>query len=466
MVVRGFRCHPHTIIDIQSPITAFCGLNGVGKSTLIELAACAYKNPNGQRFNISRFFAVGQLDPAPFSANASVQYHFDIPEQGEQVVTISRNRQQSRWNGYSRRPARNVVFTGQGLYVSRCERNDFVVRESARLDITESKPIGEEEITRCCEILGLQYEEIEEKTVRRKKQETSVLSSSIGGNTYSETHMGLGEGRVQTFIKVFESVERQSLILIEEPEHALHQSAQYRLGRYLVDLCIRKGHQMFLTTHSEHLLRALPQLSSIYLHKIPQGIETIPGMPPAQAVSLMAEGFDKAITLLVEDECAKIVLSEILRHFDPTFLASVKIEIAGYKDDSGEYVGGGKDAITKTMRALTNVGLSVAAVLDPDAFSDPKNYVFKLPGRNAPELELIKSTKFREVLLTTYQIEVDNFIASIRTYDCHRCFSLLAKQLNVHESYLLTEAARGYAPECNRYEAEVLIEQLKEAGSR
>lgn len=80
MVVRGFRCHPHTIIDIQSPITAFCGLNGVGKSTLIELAACAYKNSNGQRFNISNFFAVGQLDPAPFSTNAYVEYHFDMPE--------------------------------------------------------------------------------------------------------------------------------------------------------------------------------------------------------------------------------------------------------------------------------------------------------------------------------------------------------------------------------------------------
>ena len=466
MVVRGFRCHPHTIIDIQSPITAFCGLNGVGKSTLIELAACAYKNSNGQRFNISNFFAVGQLDPAPFSTNAYVEYHFDMPEQGEQVVTISRNRKLSRWNGYVRRPERNVVFIGQGLYVSRYERRDFVVRESARLYITESNPIGEEERARCCEILGLKYEEIEEKTVRRENRETKVLSSSIEGNTYSETHMGFGEGRVQTLIKALESVEPRSLILIEEPEYALHQSAQYRLGRYLVDLCIRKGHQIFLTTHSEHLLRALPQLSSIYLHKIPQGIETIPGLPPAQAVSLMAEGSDRAITLLVEDDCAKIVLSEILRHFDSTFLASVRIAVAGYKDDSGEYVGGGKDAITRAMGALANAGLRVAAVLDPDASSDPQNYIFKLPGQNAPEWELINSIQFREILRKTYQIQVDDFIASSGTSDCHRYFPLLAAQLNVDPSHLLTEAARSYASECNRYEAEVLIEQLKDAGSR
>ena len=292
------------------------------------------------------------------------------------------------------------------------------------------------------------------------------MSSSIEGNTYSETHMGFGEGRVQTLIKALESVEPRSLILIEEPEYALHQGAQYRLGRYLVDLCIRKGHQIFLTTHSEHLLRALPQLSSIYLHKIPQGIETILGLPPAQAVSLMAEGSDRAITLLVEDDCAKIVLSEILRHFDSTFLASVRIAVAGYKDDSGEYVGGGKDAITRAMGALANAGLRVAAVLDPDASSDPQNYIFKLPGQNAPEWELINSIQFREILRKTYQIQVDDFIASSGTSDCHRYFPLLAAQLNVDPSHLLTEAARSYASECNRYEAEVLIEQLKDAGSR
>ena len=31
MRVSAFRCHRNTEIDIKSPVTAFCGLNGSGK---------------------------------------------------------------------------------------------------------------------------------------------------------------------------------------------------------------------------------------------------------------------------------------------------------------------------------------------------------------------------------------------------------------------------------------------------
>ena len=41
MHVSGFRCHSNTVIEVESPITAFCGLNGTGKSTLLQLAALA-----------------------------------------------------------------------------------------------------------------------------------------------------------------------------------------------------------------------------------------------------------------------------------------------------------------------------------------------------------------------------------------------------------------------------------------
>ena len=38
MDIQGFRCHQNTVIDIRCPITAFCGLNGTGKSTILQLA--------------------------------------------------------------------------------------------------------------------------------------------------------------------------------------------------------------------------------------------------------------------------------------------------------------------------------------------------------------------------------------------------------------------------------------------
>ena len=48
--VQGVRCHSDTIIEIDSPIAAFCGANGTGKSTLLHLAAAAYRSPIRPRF--------------------------------------------------------------------------------------------------------------------------------------------------------------------------------------------------------------------------------------------------------------------------------------------------------------------------------------------------------------------------------------------------------------------------------
>ena len=46
-IVKNVRCHTNTIINVESPITAFSGFNGTGKSTLLHLAAAAYKHEDG-----------------------------------------------------------------------------------------------------------------------------------------------------------------------------------------------------------------------------------------------------------------------------------------------------------------------------------------------------------------------------------------------------------------------------------
>ncbi len=59
--VKGFRGISDLILTIESPITAISGLNGTGKSTIAQLATCAYKKPVNaakeyKRQNISNYF--------------------------------------------------------------------------------------------------------------------------------------------------------------------------------------------------------------------------------------------------------------------------------------------------------------------------------------------------------------------------------------------------------------------------
>ena len=125
--------------------------------------------------------------------------------------------------------------------------------------------------------------------------------------------MGYGEARSQFLIGNLELLPEKSLVLIEEPETSLHPSAQYEFGAYLVDVSRRRGHQILLTTHSDYVLKALPSESSIYLHRKQNAIVPIVGLTPQRAKSLMAQGHDKALHVLVEDACGKAMVTELIR---------------------------------------------------------------------------------------------------------------------------------------------------------
>src|SRR5881398_535744 len=77
MHVHGFRCHTNTSIEVSSPITAFCGLNGTGKSTLLQLAATAYNGHyQGDRLYIKQFIIQGTLDVKTIQPGAKVVYEY------------------------------------------------------------------------------------------------------------------------------------------------------------------------------------------------------------------------------------------------------------------------------------------------------------------------------------------------------------------------------------------------------
>jgi predicted ATPase len=137
--------------------------------------------------------------------------------------------------------------------------------------------------------------------------------------------MGYGEARTLYLIESIENLQDKSLILIEEPETSLHPSAQHELGKYFIDVCIRRGHQILMTTHSEYLLESLPSQSRVYLHRNDTGISVIKGLTASQANSLMTDCYKHALNVMVEDDVAKEVLSEIIRKIDSNFLSTLLI---------------------------------------------------------------------------------------------------------------------------------------------
>lgn len=268
--------------------------------------------------------------------------------------------------------------------------------------------------------------------------------------------MGYGEGRAQHLIETLENLPEKSLVLIEEPETSLHPNAQYELGRYFLDVVKTRRHQILLTTHSEFILKALHPASRIYLKRTPdQGVIPIAGLTAGQANSLMAEGHEKALHILVEDECARSILCEIIRRFDPDLRTAVSIQSLG-----------GESVVTAAIKNVKLMGIPLVGVLDGDQKSAPKDNIFKLPGTEAPEKELFNCPAVAQHIQKAYGISLADFAATMNGIDHHNWFSRLEDRVQVDKDYLIREAAREYASNLgseSQKQAATLVQQLKEA---
>jgi len=455
--VKEIRCHKDTIISIKSPITVFCGINGTGKSTILQIAAAAYKSPipGHTQFSIRDFILKGNLVPAPFQLDAKITFLYAQNNAISKRVCLEYEPFSQRWKNYKNRPARKVLFMGVGAYLPKVERRDYFVRNASLVNVSDSYPVEKRSKDWISKVLATQYTHINLHTLSFAGKKGEAVSVTRGQNRYSESHMGYGEGRTQYMISALERLPEKSLVLIEEPETSLHPSAQHEFARYLMDVCIKKGHQIFLTTHSEFILQALPPSSRIYLARIQDGIACIPGLSAMQATSLMTDGRKKALHILVEDECARAVVMEVLRRSDSNLLASV-----------GIHIGGDRIHIDRTIATLIKTGLSVAAVRDADTGEDRNLKIFKLPGSMPPEKELFGNAAVREHIQRTYSLDLANFETTLIGVNHHEWLHRLSERISQDKTALTMELARVYAHALPEGQVNSLTLQLRNAISR
>lgn len=464
---KGFRCHSDTILDIESPITALCGLNGTGKSTLLQLAACAYKFPTDNRrsFHIKDFMVVGILDERPFTDQAEVEYSYWQEDRTLSLARLYRDVGSYRWRGYQYRPERLVYFAGIGIYLPKIEEQDFIIRNANKLKFSQATSATPRVKSWVCKILGQSYDNIFLNEVKIGNDESgnslrtgTVASVERANAKYTEAHMGFGEGRIQHLVRKLELLPEKSLVILEEPETSLHPSAQYALGEYLVDVSKNRHHQILLTTHSDFLLEALPSQSRIYLYRDSHGaIRSIVGLTSQQARSLMADGHVKALHILVEDELAKTIITEILRRTDKQLLRTIAIHVPEKN---------GSTLLSQTIRTLREADLPVAAVLDGDKAATPKNNIFKLPGTQPPEKEIFASVGVEAYLNQQYGVNMADFRANLYVVDHHEWLTRLADRVNLDENILAGELARVYVGTLNESDIDTLVTELREVARK
>ena len=271
---------------------------------------------------VAYFFPVSVADPKPFTTGAQAQYLYAADsELGFQQVTVTRAVKE--WSGYKRQPERATYYRGFTQFIPKVEKRDLSIYGGSSLELGEANPLDATAAKHVGRILAVPYEHLSFTEVLTTQKTATLAMAGRGGRRYSENHMGTGEGRVLYMVHAMETAPPKSLIILEEPETSLHGDAQVRLAKYFIEVALRRGHQIIITTHSSAILGHLGRDSVVYLRRTPTGdVTATHGLSTYQIDShLQREGrIPGGITVCVEDEFARHLAIEIFRTVDPDLL--------------------------------------------------------------------------------------------------------------------------------------------------
>lgn len=452
--VKGFRGISDLILTIESPITAISGLNGTGKSTIAQLATCAYKKPVNaakeyKRQNISNYFPVSKADPKPFSDDASIEYNY-LTNSEERLQELTVYRSGSQWNGYKRQPERHCRYIGFTIYIPKVEQRDISIYRGTDISITKESPLPDVAKKAISKILNHPYENLSSAVAAHNKRSTDIGFASKFGARYSENNMGFGEGRVFYTVTSLETAPEQSLFILEEPETSLHEHAQYEFAKYLIDVCIRRKHQIILTTHSRSILSALPRESRKLLYREGSIVKVSDRTSTAEAAGVLSLGMSQGKILLVEDSKAKILLTEIIRTSKPTLLKGIKISCVG-----------NNDVVASLTKQLRDDGHAVLGVRDGDTGENKKLGLLKLPGSKCPEQEIFEHGAVQRYLLDTYRFDFSNWLSLNSDCDFHDWPNQISNELSKSEDGLWEQLCSIYTNAIPSEQINALIESIE-----
>ena len=188
------------------------------------------------------------------------------------------------------------------------------------------------------------------------------------GNIYSEAFAGTGEARIILLVNDILNATDNSLLLIDEPEISLHPSAIYKLKNFLLRECLKKNHQIVITTHSTQMVKDFPKEAIKLVSKINNEIKILGNIDYQDAFYELGDEFHDKKMVFVEDKLAKYIIEFIIRRENSQKLKE-NIEV--------RYIPGGADNIIQSyITSSAFQGLeNCLFILDGDKKQDYNQYV-------------------------------------------------------------------------------------------
>lgn len=302
-------------LDFEVPgegLWLLTGLNGCGKSTLL---AALYRINNGRAFQDYFRTSATQSRVDTFK-NSRVRYKIN----GEEVTYSYRGK---RWPPT---PRRNAAILNDFPYPA----IRFIEANSDRIE-----PYADEIVPRrirnasdnikefMCSVLDdCKWQNLKYVNTRRGTgNQAFILPYRVEREThyYSEKNFSLGELCILRLAIKLNSIQNQSMILIDEIEMALHPQAQVRLLVALRRISSQRALTVIFSTHSATLIKNVGRKNICFLSSDGGGyFKVIYNVYPAHVLGEMAfdEEVDADFIFYVEDDQAKYLLEQIFGKYE------------------------------------------------------------------------------------------------------------------------------------------------------
>lgn len=431
--IRGLKkCE----VEFQYPITVFCGKNGSGKSTFLQLAALAFHSKEkGKSFTFSSFFKRSKYDASNDDTKLSWYYSGKDKKGGKSIFQIDVHKGKLKWMHYERRPEKDVILLPVSRVLPDNEKNLYNI--ITRIEDKDFNKLNNKYLKYLCYIMGKEYSEVDDYQ--------GVFSKCNSNNCqYSSYNMGIGEKVLCYILYILQEAKEQSLIVIDEIEMGLHPEALSNLAEVLQKIVLEKKLQVFITSHSRDFLDALPREARIVVERVGKNIMTINNPTTIYAISRISEKKMEEMVIYCEDDVAQDLISMSLGQ------DKIRVICACV---------GSKTELLKAVHyhIVNHDPRKYAVIWDGDVKDNEIDTYFKsisslekdnvpyikLPGDIAPEEWIIKMLDndkgYKELssLFGVSTIETQRLLEKARTVsDCHDIFFTIGNEILEESKYI------------------------------
>ncbi|MDE0153241.1 MAG: AAA family ATPase [Gammaproteobacteria bacterium] len=267
-------------VPFNYPLTAISGRNGVGKSTVMALAAFSALKPPSWTVN-QWPTSIHRMQPKSMAYNwhdfffhhageplsDGLTINFAYVAKGDEF-DVKRFRSSRAWKtlpdpGRSRTPKfpkRPIEFVPLSRIIPPAEINQFRLRFGKQSKPATIQELGTNICSSMTEIFGREYEHLELHEVDGLR-----LAKCRSGAHYTGFNMGAGENAAIAILFALLRLPKGGLLLVEEIENGLHPEAQRRLVSVLARVLKERRSQLICSTHSETIIDCLPRQGRILL---------------------------------------------------------------------------------------------------------------------------------------------------------------------------------------------------------